>query len=86
MSETTILELDEESAARLERLAETWHVAPAEVVSRSLAHAERSSTPEKKDPLAMLKALHERGGGMDPEKAEAYLKEVYEDRKIWRGK
>ena len=85
MSETTILELDEESAARLERLAETWHVAPAEVVSRSLAHAERSSAPEKKDPLAMLKAYHARGG-LDAEKAEAYLEEVYEDRKKWRGK
>lgn len=82
---TMVLDLDSESAARLKKLAKHWHVTESEVVRRSLERAEQD-VPATKDPVAMLKALHERGGGIDPEAAEKYLAEVYEDRKKWRGK
>lgn len=80
--ETMVLDLDAESAARLRKLAESWQVTEAEVVRRSLERAENDSPP-KKDPVAMLKAYHARGG-LDREAAEKYLAEVYEDRKKWR--
>lgn len=35
------------------------------------------------DPVAMLRRLHDSGGGLDPAAAEAYLEEVAEDRKHW---
>lgn len=81
---TMVLDLDNESAARLKKLAESWHVSEAEVVRRSLERAEQD-VPAKADPIAMLKALHEKGGGIDPVAAEKYLAEVYEDRKKWRA-
>lgn len=81
---TMVLDLDNESAARLKKLAESWHVSEAEVVRRSLERAERE-IPEKKDPIAMLKAYHAKGG-IDPVAAETYLAEVREDRKEWRDK
>ena len=81
--ETMVLDLDAESAARLRKLAESWQVTEAEVVRRSLERAENDS-PQKKDPVAMLRELHKNGGGLDPVAAEKYLAEVYEDRKNWR--
>ncbi len=47
--------------------------------------AEKAAAPEGPDPIAMLRRLHERGGGLDQAKADSYLAEVYEDRKRWRG-
>jgi hypothetical protein len=33
----------------------------------------------------MLRQLHDSGQSLEPEKAEAYLAQVYEDRKHWKG-
>jgi hypothetical protein len=41
--------------------------------------------PQKPDPIELLRKLHENGGGLDQKKADAYLEEVFEDRKHWRG-
>ena len=42
--------------------------------------------PEHKpNPVEMLRKLHMSGQSLDPETAETYLAEVYEDRKYWRG-
>ncbi len=81
---TMVLDLDNESAARLKKLAESWQVSETEVVQRSLRNLENDAPPGK-DPSAMLKAYHAKGG-MDRDVAEQYLKEVYEDRKKWRDK
>jgi hypothetical protein len=85
MTHRTTFALDETTADRLKSLAARWQVSQAEVVRRAVAQAEATSVPEKPDPIAMLDELHQRGGGLDLAKAEAYLKEVYEDRKHWRG-
>ena len=78
--------LDETTAARLKRLAALWRVSQVEVVRRSLKQAENLVESQKTDPVAMLRRLHEKGGGLDSQKADAYLAEVYEDRKYCRGK
>ena len=85
MTHRRTFSLDEMTAARLKRLASLWKVSQAEVVRRPVAEAETAAATPKPDPAAMLRAFHARGGGMDREKAEAYLAEVYEDRKHWRG-
>ena len=46
----------------------------------------RKPETTKPDPIAMLRRLHEKGGGLDRAKANAYLAEVRDDRKHWRGK
>ena len=84
MTHRTTFALDKATARRLKRLAVQWKVSQAEVVRRAVEQAESAATA-KPDPLAMLRRLHEKGGGLDPKKAEAYLVEVYEDRKHWRG-
>jgi len=50
-----------------------------------LEQAEKQAEIHKPDPVAMLRCLHEKGGGLDRAQAEAYLAEMYEDRKHWRG-
>ncbi|MEO8353545.1 MAG: ribbon-helix-helix protein, CopG family [Chthoniobacteraceae bacterium] len=84
MTHRTTFALDQTTAKRLKRLAARWKVSQAEVVRRSVEQAEKAAAPEKPDPVAMLRRLHERGGGLDRAKADAYLAEVYEDRKHWR--
>ena len=86
MTHRTTFALDDTTATRLKLLAARWQVSQAEVVRRSLEQADKLTESRKTDPIAMLRRLHEKGGGLDPAKAEAYLAEVYEDRKHWRGK
>ena len=85
MTFRTTFALDETTADRLKRLAARWQVSQAEVVRRSLEHAEKLAASQQIDPIAALRRLHEKGGGLDPAEAEAYLAEVYEDRKRWRN-
>ena len=85
MTHRTTFALDKATARRLKKLAVQWKVSQAEVVRRAVEQAESAATAAKPDPVAMLRRLHEKGGGLDPQKAEAYLAEVYEDRKHWRG-
>jgi predicted transcriptional regulator len=85
MTHRTTFALDEATAQRIKRLATRWEVSQAEVVRRSVAQAENSKPDETPDPAAMLRALFAAGGGLDAEKADSYIAEVYEDRKHWRG-
>jgi predicted transcriptional regulator len=85
MTHRTTFALDETTAHRLKRLAARWQVSQAEVVRRSLEQAEKLTESQKPDPIALLRRLHEKGAGLDRKKADAYLAEVYEDRKHWRG-
>ena len=85
MIHRTTFALDKITAHRLKRLAARWHVSQAEVVRRSLEQAEKLSQPQKPDAIALLRRLHETGGGLDRKKADAYLADVYENRKRWRG-
>ena len=72
---------------RLKALVAHWKVSQAEALRRSLAAAEArlKSEPAKPNPAAMLRELFAPGRGLDPKKAGAYIAEVYEDRKRWRG-
>ena len=85
MTHRTTFALDKTTAQRLKRLAARWQVSQAEVVRRSVEQAEKQTEKEKPDPVAMLRELFASGGGLDPEKANSYIAEVYEDRKHWRG-
>lgn len=85
MTHRTTFALDEATAQRLKRLAARWNVSQAEVVRRSVERAEKAAAPEQPDPSAMLRALFASGEGLDLEKGNAYIAEVYEDRKHWRG-
>lgn len=85
MTHRTTFALDRTAAGRLKRLASRWHVSQAEVVRRSLEQAEKLMESVKPDPIALLRRLHEKGGGLDRNEADAYLAEVHEDRKHWRG-
>jgi hypothetical protein len=86
MTHRTTFALDRATAVRLKRLAGRWRVSQAEVVRRSVEQAEKSMESGKPDPIALLRQLHEKGGGLDRGQAEAYLADVYEERKHWRGK
>ncbi|MEO5711995.1 MAG: ribbon-helix-helix protein, CopG family [Luteolibacter sp.] len=79
-----IVSLDEATAERLRRLAATWRVSQAEVVRRAVAEVDKAILAKKPNPAALLRAFHARGG-LELEKADAYLAEVYENRKHWRG-
>ena len=85
MTHRTTFALDETTAHRLKRLSVRWQVSQAEVVRRSLEQAEKLTESQKPDPLDLLRRLHENGGGLDRKKADAYLAEVHEGRKNWRG-
>jgi hypothetical protein len=76
---------DEATAQRLKRLAARWDVLQAEVVRRSVALAENLRVADTPDPAVMLRALFASGGGLDLEKGNAFIAEIYEDRKHWRG-
>jgi predicted transcriptional regulator len=85
MTHRTTFALDEGTAQRLRRLAARWNVSQAEVVRRSVEEAENNAQAAQPDPVAMLRSLFASGGGLDPETGNAYIAEVYEDRKHWRG-
>ncbi len=85
MTHRTTFALDDRTAQRLRRLAARWQVSQAEVVRRSVEQAEKAASPEKPDPVAMLRAYHAKGG-LDPARAEKWLEEIREDRKRWRDR
>ncbi len=75
MIHRTTFALDKSSALRLKRLAARWRVSQAEVVRRSLEKAEQEADSQKPDAVGMLRRLHEKGAGLDRDKADAYLAE-----------
>ena len=83
MTYRTTFSLDEATAMRIRKLAAQWNVSQAEVIRRVVASTDAAANP---DPLAMLEALHQSGGGLSAAKATSYLAAVQEDRKAWRGK
>jgi hypothetical protein len=85
MTHRTTFALDVNTIRRLKALAARWKVSQAEVVRRSLEQAEKKTETEKPDPIAMLRRLHESGGGIDPARADEWLAEIREDRRHWRG-
>lgn len=85
MTHRTTFALDEATAQRLKRLAARWKVSQAEVVRRSVEQAESFKKADDPDPSAMLQALFASGEGLDLEKGNAYIAEVYEDRNRWRS-
>ena len=86
MTHRTTFALDEDTARCLRRLASLWQVSQAEVVRRAVAQAESVAGADKINPIALLEELHTAGQGLAPHVAEAYLTEVREDRKEWRGR
>jgi hypothetical protein len=87
MIHRTTFALDSNTIRRLKTLAVHWKVSQAEALRRALAETESRIRSEsvKPNPAAMLRDLFASGQGLDPEKAGAYIAEVYEDRKHWRG-
>ena len=83
MTYRTTFSLDKATAMRIRKLAAQWNVSQAEVIRRVVASTDAAGNP---DPLAMLEALHQSGGGLSAAKATSYLAAVQEDRKAWRGK
>ena len=83
MSHRTTFSLDKGTLDRIRSLASLWRVSQAEVVRRAVSHADAASG--KADPIAMLEKLQTSGEGLSAAAAKAYLKEVREDRKQWRG-
>ena len=83
MTHRTTFSLDEATATRIRRLATQWKVSQAEVIRRVVAGTDAAAKP---DPLAMLQALHQSGGGLSAARAASYLAAVQKDRKTWRGK
>jgi Arc/MetJ-type ribon-helix-helix transcriptional regulator len=86
MTYRTTFALDQPTAARLKRLATRWRVSQAEVVRRAVAEAEANAAAKVADPAAALKQMVESGQGLEPAKADAYLKQVRADRKRWRAR
>ena len=84
MAHRTTFSLDKATALRLKRLAVRWRVSQAEVVRRSLEQAEQQAEVMKPDPVLLLQRLQETGGGLHPDQAEDYLRQVYIDRRRWR--
>lgn len=85
MNYRTTFALDEETISALKKLASKWQVSQAEVVRRAVAQAETRAESDRPNPVELLKALHERGEGLPLKQADAYLAQVREDRKKWRG-
>jgi len=83
MQYRTTFAFDGETMRRLKNLAARWRVSKAEVVRRALSQAEMQRVTDTSDPMTALKSYHAQGG-LDRKKAEAYLREVHEDRKRWR--
>jgi hypothetical protein len=83
MSHRTTFTLDEQTVTRIRRLAEHWQVSQAEVIRRVVAKGDAEEHP---DPAAMLDALHRSGEGLAPDSAKAFLAEVREGRREWRGR
>jgi len=84
MTHRTTFALDEATALRLKRLAARWGVSQAEVVRRAVARSEQAKAAPKTDRMSLLKAYHAKGG-MNPERADQWIREIEEDRKHWRS-
>ena len=84
MTHRTTFALDEATAQRIRSLAASWKVSQAEVVRRAVSLAGLPAV--KPDPVAILRKLHQEGGGLTAAVADSYLAEIREDRKQWRGK
>jgi Ribbon-helix-helix protein, copG family len=85
MTHRTTFALDDDTIRRLKKLSLRWKVSLAEVVRRAVAQAEAQAPEDKPNPVNLLRQLHDSGQSLDPETAETYLAQVYEDRKHWRG-
>lgn len=85
MTHRTTFALDDSTARRLKRLAKLWNVSQAEVVRRSVERSEQTAQAAQPDPVALLHALHARGGGIGKAQADRWIAETYEDRKKWRA-
>lgn len=85
MTHRTTFALDKETIRKLKTLSARWKVSLAEAVRRAVAQAESQIQAQKPNPVEMLRQLHDSGQSLDPKKGEAYLAQVYEDRKHWRG-
>ena len=84
MTHRTTFALDEDTAGRLRRLSAAWQVSQAEVVRRALEMAEQVGASSK-DAAALLRKLHESGGGLARAVADEYVAAVCADRGRWRG-
>lgn len=84
MKYRTTFALDSEAIRRLKTLASYWRVSQAEVVRRALEKAEEEIKREAADPYELLISYHS-DGALTREAADAYLSEVDENRKHWRG-
>ncbi len=84
MTHRSTFSLDESTTQRIRLLAHTWKVSQAEVIRRAIASAQTAAS--EPDPVALLQALHTQGAGLSPAAAKAYLTEVRQDRKQWRGR
>jgi len=84
MTHRTSFALDAGTVQRLRRLATRWSVSQAEVVRRSVEHADKQSELMKPDPVAMLRAYHSKGG-LSTARADKWIAEIREDRKRWRA-
>jgi predicted transcriptional regulator len=82
MKRRTTFTLDDATVERLKQLAALWGVSLAEVVRRAVAQAEAQSRQSQTDPVALLRELHAKGLGLNPEQADAYLAQVRADRKL----
>jgi hypothetical protein len=85
MTHRTTFALDATTSHRLKRLAKLWNVSQAEVVRRSVERSERTAQATKSDPVALLRELHAKGGGIAKAEADRWVAETYEDRTNWRA-
>lgn len=82
MDKRTTFTLDEATILRIKRLALRWKVSQAEVVRRSIEQAERLEQ-EKREAVTERLVTYYKDGGLSPDKAEQYLREVSENRSEW---
>jgi predicted transcriptional regulator len=80
----TTFALDRETVDRLKHLSGVWHASQAEVVRRAIFLAENQVKTET-NAASLLRTLHEAGHGLIREDAVAYLADVQDQRKTWRG-
>lgn len=85
MTYRTTFAFDRATIRKLKNLSSRWKVSQAEVVRRALSQAEENPSPRKVDPVQLLKDFHASGRALSKKVADNYIKEVYEDRKHWRG-
>lgn len=84
MIHRTTLALDEATVRRIGTLADAWGVSRSEAVRRAVQQAVQTAQDQRKAPLERLAAYHSRGG-LDSVRADAYLREVADNRGAWRG-